>query len=241
MRMSEIESHESLEEQRDWFTFFMALFFVCMLSTLAHGFMGFAALKAKGCFVILQYVALFVFPGLLSGFVWHKWGVVIGAGMSAAVRTLAVINFGFLVPYAAQQRCYSFEAAVKAMPNFLLVLLFAVVLGAATGAVGFMLAEARYGGSALLRWARKIGMAMLSLALVVAGGIWLFGFLPFGKKRGVDALLSRMEKICDFVDTPLSILACVGLGLVVLCTVIAAFEAPKTLERLAAEHKREDG
>jgi len=237
--MSEQHDYEKLEEQRDLFTFVISLFFVCIISSVAHGFYGFAAIRLGNAdpdipvniLKVFSVAALYVFPGLLSGFVWRKWGVVIGAVLGIGARLLSLINLGFLVPYAKGSMFYSFDDAVEAIPSLFVLLLGSAAAGLIAGAVGYSLREVGPWKPRCFRFARNAGLALVTSGFVAGGGLWLFGFLPYGKRRGLQTLLQRMERISDFADAPLGAIVSVGAVLVVICIVVAALSLPRILER----------
>jgi len=241
--MSEREEYEKREEQRDLFTFGVAMFFFCIISVLAHGFFGYVAMKRGGVHVAFPYVAVYVFPGLLCGFVWRKWGVLIGAIMGVVVSLLSIINMGYLVPLKAGTPMYSSDMAAKALPGaFVLVFVVApAVTGALAAAVGYIVAEARYGGRRLFRWLCRIGLVLLTLGFIVAGGVLLYSILPFGKLRGVQVLAARIDKVSGFLATPVAVVMLLGAALIVLCVLVGARELPRIIEAERARAPKDRG
>ncbi|MBS3763315.1 MAG: hypothetical protein KGZ25_08445, partial [Planctomycetes bacterium] len=98
--MAEDHDVEKLEEQQDLFTVVIAVFFITIVAALGHGFFAMAD-RSTGTVgtVVPRVVALYVFPGLMCGYAYGMWGILVGAIVGGVVRMLSLINLGFIIPY----------------------------------------------------------------------------------------------------------------------------------------------
>jgi hypothetical protein len=223
--MAEEHDFEKLEQQRDWFTFCAGIFFVCLIISMAHGFFDMGARGGSFSMKVFRFVSLFVLPGLLSGFVWHKWGILIGAGSGAAVRILSLFNLGFNIPFFAQGGEYvgfSFDRAVEDVAPFSLALLAAAAAGAVAAGAGYMLSVTPCSAQRWFRVLRKVAFGLFGLGFVAAAGIWMFEFLPFGESRDTKAKLEGSQKLIQTVDAYVLAVLWIAAALTVIGLLIAA-------------------
>lgn len=221
--MANDQNTKSLEQQHDPFTFVVGIFFACIVTALAHGYFALAAAQDMGPSTrFFRVLTLYVLPGFAAGFVWARWwGLLVGAGIGAAVRLLSLINLAFVVPYANGANEFSFDAAVGASSPFLLYLLASIFAALVAGAAGWALGS---GGGAQHRWygwLRKVGVGILFLGFILAGGAWLYGFLPLKKTQGFEDKMEYVSGIVAKLDAPVTLILWVGVGLTVCSLLIA--------------------
>jgi hypothetical protein len=214
---------KSLERQHDPFTFFVAICFTCIVTALAHGYFTLAAHQEMGQSMrIFRRAALYVLPGLAAGFVWPRWwGVLVGAGIGAAVRVLSLVNRGFIRPFVLGEASFSFDAAVQSTSPFLLYVAASVATGVAAAGAGWVLAIGGPDEKWWYHWLRKLGVGILFLGFILAGGAWLYGFLPLKDTRGLDDKMEYISGIAARLATPVTILLWAGMALTAVCLTIA--------------------
>jgi hypothetical protein len=235
--MANEHDYEKLEEQKDLFTFFAAIFFVCFLAAASNGFMEMGSRKATtGGMELLRVVGLYALPGLIGGFIWHYWGLLVGAGTGVAARIISLINLGLVVPYMGKTNQFAVgfsldEAMQQLSPagsfleglgdGFLLRIGLAAGGGVVFGVLGCLLGQPRLKQYRWFRIPRNLGVGLLTLAYVAAGGIWMVSFLPFGTKR-TETKMDRAEKLVQVADQYVVWVAVAGLVLVAILIVVAA-------------------
>ena len=204
---------ESLEQQRDLFTFFIAICFTCLITAMAHGYFALSQHEAMGpSMAIFRTVCLYLLPGLVSGYVWLKWGLLIGPIIGAGVRVLSLINLGFVLPYVSGESTFSFEAAVDAVAPFSLHIGLSLAAGLLTAGIGWLLGTAGPRRNTVYRWADKAGIALLFLGFILAGGAWIYSFLPLKDTRGLEGKMQYAADIARTVHVPVTILIWAGLA-----------------------------
>lgn len=218
--MAEQQESSSLQQQHDPFTFVVGMCFACIVMASAHGYFALGAGREMGpSMKVFAALSLYVLPGLAAGFVWARWwGLLIGAGIGAAVRVLSLINLGFILPFVEGGHPFSFDAAVEATSPVGLYLLAAVAAGVVAGAAGWALAT---GGPdrSWFRWLRKLGVGIQFLGFLLAAGAWLYGFLPLGGRRGFEG--EYMSGLVAKLHAPVTITLWVGLALTACALLLA--------------------
>ena len=212
---------KSLEQQSDPFTFFVALCFACIVTTLAHGYFALAETQKMGPSMrIFRAMTLYVLPGLVSGFVWTRWGLLIGAGIGTAVRVLSLINLGFVAPYATEGTSFSFDRAVESVGSVPLSIALAIGTAVLAAGAGWAMA-ARGPDKRWYRWLRKLGMAVLFLGILLAAGAWIYGFLPLTDARGFEGEMQHITNSVAAVSPAVTTLVWAGLAMTTLALLLA--------------------
>jgi hypothetical protein len=252
--MSEDHDRQKLEEQTDIVNFVAGILFLCIVVWAAHGMSDMIArgMMARGeggrTWKVFRFAALYVFPGLMAGFVWRKWGVLIGVGVAGVVRIVSVFSLKLTVAYQQAVKAYfdgegeaertmeaffkgmqegkhkfaavSFETAAETMGSFHGKVLLSIGAGVLFAMVGWLIVRNRFGEFSWYQLLRKIGPGLLAIPFVVAGGIWI---------GGIVHLRHGAWKVCQWAATSLAHtrpyigwVLWAGLAITAACGVLAA-------------------
>jgi hypothetical protein len=210
------EQQERAAAQRDAFTMGVAFVFICMVALLADGFYEFGSQRAgaRGAIAwsmrLQGFFVVYVLPGLLCGVTWRKWGFLLGAGAVMLIWLASLINHVMVAS--------NFEKT-EVVPNLMLSLALAGGVGAASGLLGQVLSKARLCAGKPLRLLNDLSLLLAGLTTIVAGGLWLWAFMPFGEGRAAKTLGAKLRRFGKFSapwERPLVIVMWVSILLVVI-------------------------
>jgi len=222
--MAEELASEKVEQPRDVFTFVATVLFVCLFVGAANGVFELGARRVGGMMGTFRVVSLYVAPGLLCGFAWRKLGIVLGALTGAAVRLLSVVGLGFIMPYVKDPSSYvrfSMAAATAEVPHLLPMVLASAGAGVVAALLGAAIATTSAGEWGWFRALRKMGLGLLTLGFVAAGGMAFGAFVPWRQQFSLQAKLQRLERWITSLRLPLSIVITAGVVLCALCVLVA--------------------